>query len=123
MNSEDSSEASANIGSLTIDPKAESASAPSVNATGRQEIEFYDQSGKHYNLLHNQQNLGWLGKFWGASSAAPTNIAGFVIAVSAVMIAASYVIPEAPDLAEGRKLFATLATSALGFVFGAATKK
>ncbi|HLA33030.1 MAG TPA: hypothetical protein VJ047_18570 [Pseudomonas sp.] len=123
MISDDSSEGSGGIGSLTIDPKAETASTPSANATGRQEIEFYDQSGKQYNLLHNQQNLGWLGKFWGASSSAPTNIAGFVIAISVVMIAASYLIPEVPDLAEGRKLFTALATSALGFVFGAATKK
>lgn len=111
------------LGSLTIDPKAE-ASGPAVRGSGDDEDAFFAAGKEHFRLQHNQQNLGWLGKFWGSTNtAAPTNIAGFVIGVSALLIVLSFLITQTPELSEARKWLYGLTTSALGFVFGSATKK
>lgn len=111
------------IGSLLIDPTAEAAS-PQTNGSGNDENAFFANGKEHFHLYHNQQNLGWLGKFWGSTtSAAPTNIAGFVIGVSALMIIGSFFLVQSAELNEARKWLYGLTTSALGFVFGSATKK
>lgn len=111
------------LGSLTIDPRAESAGS-STSGSGDDEDAFFAAGKEHFRLQHNQQNLGWLGKFWGSTnSAAPTNIAGFVIGISAVLIVLSFLIPQTSELSEARKWLYGLTTSALGFVFGSATKK
>jgi len=112
------------IGALPIDPSAEEAGSPILNGSGNDEDAFFAAGKDHFRLQHNQQNLGWLGKFWGATeSAAPTNIAGFVIAVSALLVVGSFFLTESPELSEARKWLYGLTTSALGFVFGSATKK
>ncbi|MDH1526692.1 hypothetical protein [Pseudomonas mosselii] len=111
------------IGSLTIDPAAEAA-APALNGSGNDENAFFAAGKEHFQLQHNQQNLGWLGKFWGATDrAAPTNIAGFVIGISALLIVGSFFLTESAELNEARKWLYGLTTSALGFVFGTATKR
>lgn len=111
------------IGSLHIDPTAEAA-ASQITGSGNDENAFFANGKEHFQLQHNQQNLGWLGKFWGATNtAAPTNIAGFVIGISAVLIICSFLIEQTAELSEARKWLYGLTTSALGFVFGSATKK
>lgn len=111
------------IGSLFIDPTAEPASSQ-VNGSGNDENAFFANGKEHFHLYHNQQNLGWLGKFWGSTtSAAPTNIAGFVIGISALLIVGSFFLTQSAELNEARKWLYGLTTSALGFVFGSATKK
>ncbi|NWE72682.1 hypothetical protein HX857_28640 [Pseudomonas gingeri] len=111
------------LGSLPIDPAAEAAT-PALNGSGNDENAFFATGQQHFRLQHNQQNLGWLGKSWGATDrAAPTNIAGFVIAISALLIVGSFFMQESPELNEARKWLYGLTTSALGFVFGSATKK
>lgn len=121
--SEDIPKGPIKVGTLQIDPNAEPA-ATAISGSGSDENAFFENGKAHFHLQHNQQNLGWLGKFWGATNtAAPTNIAGFVIGVSALLIVASFAIDQTPELSEARKWLYGLTTSALGFVFGSATKK
>lgn len=112
------------IGDVAITPEAEPHSSSAVAGVAAQaEANFYTQSGVHHWLQHNQQNLGWLGKFFGSNSAAPTNIAGFVIICSLVLILVSFFTPANPEISEVRKYLGSVILSALGFVFGASTRK
>jgi hypothetical protein len=108
---------------FVIDPAAEPGSANPSNVSAQQEIEFFSSAGLQYQLLHNQQNLGFLGKFFGANSSAPTNIAGFIIICSLFILFISLFAPANAELVESRKWMIGLITSALSFVFGAASKK
>jgi hypothetical protein len=103
-----------------IDPLAEPA-APS-GVSGKQEEGFYSASKLEYDLRHHQQGLGWLGKVFGNSASAHTNIAGLVIVVSFIGYFASFFASHA-DLPEARKWLGTTVISALSFIFGAATRK
>ncbi|MCU1750591.1 hypothetical protein [Pseudomonas sp. 6D_7.1_Bac1] len=111
-----------NIGSAVIDPGAESEGSAPAGLTGKQESDFFDQSGKHYEYMHTQLNLGWLGKFWGAS-AAPSNIAGLIAICTITMIFVTLCMGPSPEISDTRKLLFGLLGSALSFLFGAATKK
>lgn len=111
------------IGNVTIDPNAEPSNQGSVNGLAQQEQQFYRQGGEQYKLMQNQQDLGYLGKFFGANSSAPTNIAGFVIALSMITLIVTFAMTESPSLADGRKLLIGLISSAMAFIFGAASKK
>lgn len=110
------------IGSLPIDPGVELIQTEAASISGKQEIEFFRQAGTQFHLSYNQQNLGWLGKFFGANSSASTNIAGVVIICSFLVIVffAWENIVLQTKLAD---LFIGLIASALGFIFGAASKK
>lgn len=111
------------IGPLHIDPIAETATA-TVTGSGSDENAFFAKGKEHFQLEHNQQNLGWLGRFWGSTTtAAPTNIAGFVIGTSALLVVCSFAIEQTAEVSEARKWLYGLTTSALGFVFGSATRK
>lgn len=111
------------IGELVINPDAEAPAGGNSNLAARAEENFYTQSGIQFRLQHNQQNLGWLGKFFGANSTAPTNIAGFVIVCSLVLLLVSLFLPTNAELADTRKYLGSVILSALSFIFGAATKK
>lgn len=116
-------EAKQRVGALQIDPSAEGG-VPTFNGSGNDENAFFAAGKEHFHLQHNQQNLGWLGRFWGATDrAAPTNIAGFVIGVSLLLVIGSFFLEGSSELNEARKWLYGLTTSALGFVFGSATKK
>lgn len=116
-------EASVDIGELVIDPDAEVQPGGKPNLAARAEEDFYTASGVQFRLQHNQQNLGWLGKFFGANSTAPTNIAGFVILCSLLLILISFFFQSNPELADTRKFLGSVILSALSFIFGAASKK
>lgn len=109
------------VGSFVIDPDAERGTGSS-SVTAQQEAEFYHDGGRQYKLLHNQQNLGYLGKLFGSNSSAPTNIAGFVIVFCLIILVVSFFFPANPELVEPRKWIVGLITSALSFIFGAASK-
>lgn len=111
------------IGELEIVPEAEERTNGSANAIAKAEDKFFQAGGVEERLKHNQQNLGWLGKFFGSSSTAPTNIAGLVIGCSMLFYIASFCFTPSPDLSDMRKFLGTIITSALGFIVGAATKK
>ncbi|BEP50819.1 hypothetical protein [Variovorax sp. V116] len=110
------------IGDVIISPDAEPR-APASTVSAQQESDFFTEGGRQYHLQHNQQNLGWLGKFFGSNATAPTNIAGFVIVTSLIVLAISFFVSGNPEIAEVRKLLGTVVISALSFLFGAATKK
>jgi len=123
LSAEEQIPSSGRLGSLLIDPEAEAVTVQKISS-GTDESAFFARGKEHFHLQHNQQNLGWLGKFWGSTSAAaPTNIAGFVIGTSVLLLAVSFTIDQTAELSEARKWLYGLTTSALGFVFGSATKK
>jgi hypothetical protein len=66
---------------------------------------------------------GVLGKFFGSGATAPTNIAGFIVIGSFVMLAVSMFLTSTPDLVDYRKALGGLISAGLGFIFGAASKK
>jgi hypothetical protein len=66
---------------------------------------------------------GLLGKFFGNGATAPTNIAGFLVIGSFVMLAVSMFMTSTPDLIDSRKALGGLISAGLGFIFGAASKK
>ncbi|MBD8598728.1 hypothetical protein [Pseudomonas sp. CFBP 8772] len=111
-----------NIGSVVIDPDAESESAGTVGVSGKQEEAFFDRGRREHEIRQNELNLGWLGKFWGGSSAA-SNVAGLVAITTILMIFVTLCFESTPEITDTRKLLFGLVGSALSFLFGAATKK
>ena len=110
------------IAGLPIDPGAEPVHVRRGNGvSARAEEDFFKQGGENYKLAHNQQNLGLIGKLFGSNSSAPTNIAGFVILCSFAILLVSLFFPGNPDLVESRKWLIGLITSAMSFIFGAAS--
>lgn len=112
-----------NIANVPIDPTAEQVQAGAPAVSGKQEEQFFKEGGEQFRLAHNQQNLGFLGKFFGANSSAPTNIAGFVIVLSLIFLVGSLFVTGNPEVSEARKGVFALISSALAFIFGAASKK
>lgn len=78
------------IDQLIIDPKAEGSASQSRTGSGKDEVQFFTGAGEQYKLLHNQQSLGLLGKLWGSSNSAPTNIAGLLLLLCFVFGAMSF---------------------------------
>jgi hypothetical protein len=115
--------AAPDIANLPIDPTAEVTGRTPAGVSPEQEVDFYRQAGEQYRLAHNEQNLGQLGKFFGSSASAPTNIAGMVVILSFLLYCATFVVDTKADLTSARTLFGGLIGSALSFIFGAATKK
>jgi len=111
------------IASAPIDASAEPIQALSHDVTAQDEAEFYRRSSATFQLEQNRQNLGVLGRFFGANSAASTNIAGAVVGVSLMGVFVTLFFPGNAELAEARKGLLGLITAALGFIFGAASKK
>lgn len=95
--------------------------------TGKDEERFYEDAGEEYKLQHRQQDLGWLGKFFGGSNSAPTNIAGLVIVFCFLALFITTVVTVKPEdaqrLSDIQKVIFGLIGSAMSFIFGAATKK
>lgn len=114
-------------GSFTIDPGAEPNGRDAKPiVTGKDESEFFRLTAARDALKHNEQNLGMLGKFFGSNgsnSPAATNIAGMVICASLLFLGLSWLLPSNAEIAEFRKVLIGLISSALAFIFGAATKK
>ncbi|MEY8689707.1 MAG: hypothetical protein AB9M53_07505 [Leptothrix sp. (in: b-proteobacteria)] len=114
------------IGTLPIDPGAEPLQQLPATVSGQDETEFFRRAGAQERLLHNEQNLGLLGKFFGSNGSnapASTNIAGLVVCASFIFLGASWFVPSTPELVELRKLLIGLISTALAFIFGAASRK
>lgn len=110
------------IDEVPIDPKAEAISTTRGQATGQDESNFFAEDAARYKLLHNQQKLGLLGKLWGSSSSAPTNIAGMLLILCIVIVCCSFFpTNQTPGLDDLRKWLYGITTTCLGFLFGAKT--
>ena len=114
-------------GSFTIDPGAEpNGRDVQPIVTGKDESDFFRLAAARDALKHNEQNLGWLGKLFGSNgsnSPAATNIAGLVVCASLLFLGLSWLLPHSAEIADFRKLMVGLVSTALAFIFGAATKK
>lgn len=126
MSAEASADAQGSIGSAAIVPAAEPGSGDAqAHVSGSLESAFFAQGKAEYDYKIAQANLGVLGRFFGASSAAPgaTNIAGFIAILALIGIFVTYALPGSnPDLPDVRKLLLGLTSTALAFIFGAATR-
>lgn len=110
------------IANVVIVPEAESNISGSSNVSAKQETDFYTNTGRQYDLQHNQQNLGLLGKFFGSNSAAPTNIAGLVVVASLILFAITLFV-IIPDAGIVRAALLGSLSSALSYMFGASSRK
>ncbi|WP_455154805.1 hypothetical protein [Cupriavidus campinensis] len=110
------------LGTAPIDPGAEANRPAPPGVTPEQEEQFYESAGVQYRLMHNQQNLGLLGKLFGNGSAAQTNIAGMVILLCFLFLVGSYFLPAGADAGNIRTVLVGLIGSALGFIFGSRQK-
>ena len=113
-----------NIGQVVIDPSAEAPAPSSNGAGGKAEEEFYNRAKQADELSREALRIGWLGKVWGYSTSAPTNIAGFIAFISVIVWVASAFAPaESKAATEMSKGAFTLITSCLAYIFGAASSK
>lgn len=110
------------IDQLIIDPKAEGIATQSRAGSGKEEVLFFTEAGEQYKLLHNQQSLGFLGKLWGSSNCAPTNIAGLLLLLCFIFGGLSFVITQSAELIEARKWLLGFTTTVVGFLFGTGTR-
>lgn len=110
------------INQLIVDPQVESAAGQSRTGSGQEEVQFFVEGGEQYKLLHNRQSLGLLGKLWGSSSCAPTNIAGLLLLLCFTFGGLSFVITQSAELAEARKWLLGFTTTVVGFLFGTGTR-
>lgn len=109
------------IDEVVIDPKAEAVSTGRGKTTGQDESKFFAEDAERYKLLHNQQKLGHLGKVWGSSSSAPTNIAGMLLFLTVVLVVVSFFPAQTTALDGLRTWLYGVATTSMGFLFGAKT--
>lgn len=108
------------VNTLVVDPKAEGVPKPGA-ATAQDEDRFYSEDAERYKLLHNQQKLGHLGKVWGSSSSAPTNIAGMLLFLTVILVVVSFFPTQTTALDGLRTWLYGVATTSMGFLFGAKT--
>lgn len=109
------------IDEVVIDPKAEIKSTQPGKASAQDETRFFTEDAARYKLLADQQSLGHLGKLWGSSSSAPTNIAGMLLLLCFITVCLSFALTQTPDLIDARKWLYGLTTTVLGFLFGSRT--
>lgn len=114
-------EESSNIGVATISPGAEPRTDARATVSGQQEGQFFSKGRQEYLLEQNKLNMGWLGKFFGCGPSAASNIAGLIAILSLLAFVGTLLMPAPPP--EGvRTLLMGLATTSLGYLFGASTK-
>lgn len=121
--SDNGQESQRSLDTLRIDPEAESRSSVVSPVSAKQENAFFERGAAEYQLAQNRLNLGWLGKFFGANSEAPTNIAGFVAVIALAVLVGSMFCQPSDEISDLRKALLGLISTALAFIFGAASKK
>lgn len=109
------------IGLAPIDPAAEPAGSP-VPGRGQQENQFFAEFRLTHELNLVKHDLGFIGKCFGSSAQAPTNIAAILIVCLVVFIIASAFATSNDNLNETRKWAFSIITLVVGFLFGAGTK-
>lgn len=112
-----------NIGEVIIDPAAEAPKPSNAQAAGRAEEAFFEQARLQDSYNREALKIGWLGRLWGYSAAAPVNIAGAIALVSLIVWITSALLPGSGQSAEIGKNAFTLITTCLAYIFGAATSK
>ena len=111
------------IATAPIDPGAEPIGGSVPGVSGQKENDSFAADAKRHELDLLKQEMGLLGKLFGGSTAAPTNIGGLALLGSFLFIVATFYMPTSPDLNDARKWAYTLASGALGYLFGSAKKR
>ena len=111
------------IGGAVIDPSAEEISKAPAMVSAKQEVAFFDAAKAEHERQTNRQNLGQLGAFFGANSSTPTHIAGAIAFISFILLAITLGFPEAAPMRELRSGLMGIVGSAMGYIFGASSKK
>jgi hypothetical protein len=92
-----------------------------ANAVGGQaDYRGVDPTERHAVRLR-QLDLGWVGYFFGPSTAAPTNIAGIVVVLFAVTTVILAFVPAKLPAMEFLTLVLPVVTLTLGYLFGKST--
>ena len=110
------------IANAIIDPDAEEISTAPSSVTAQQEEKFYSLSAMQHRIELQKLELGYLGKFFGSGSKAGTNIAGITAVVALVLFVLTFFL-KVDDVGAVRSGMLSIVTSALGYIFGAASKK
>lgn len=111
------------IGDAVIDPSSEPNVSRSGNGLATREERSYEIAKLRYDLEHAKHNGGFLGKLFGVGAAAATNIAGVVIVVCLVLIGGLFVFSTSADSTDYIKTLLSVLLTALGYLFGASSKK
>jgi len=119
----DASQIPRTIANAPIDPSAEQTGGSAPGISGQKESEAFAAAAKRHELDILKQEMGVLGKFFGAATTAPTNIGGLALFGAFIFIVLSFFLANSPELNDARKWAYTLATGALGYLFGSAKKK
>ncbi len=123
MTSERPSVDNQQIANVPIDPGAEPSDGPVPGISGQKEDALFAASAKRHELDLLKQEMGWLGKIFGGGASAPTNIGGFALLAAFLFVGVSFCFPGSPELNDARKWAYTIATGALGYLFGSAKRK
>jgi len=78
---------------------------------------------RRYALEERRMTLesGWLGKFFGSATVAPTNIAGLIVLLLTLSCIVSLFLPSSIPALEFLKLVLPVITGILGYLFGKST--
>ena len=101
------------IANAIIDPDAEEISTAPSSVTAQQEEKFYSLSAMQHRIELQKLELGYLGKFFGSGSKAVVALVLFVLTF----------FLKVDDVGAVRSGMLSIVTSALGYIFGAASKK
>ncbi len=79
--------------------------------------------GRYYDIEHTRMSLeaGWLGKVFGSSTNAPTNIAGFILFLFFLSIMIVLFFQTRMEAVEYPKLVLPVITLVLSYLFGKST--
>ena len=111
------------IANAPIDPSAEENRGPVPGVSGQKEAAVFAAERDKHELAVLKQQMGLLGGLFGTSTSAPTNIGGLALLCTFIFVGVSFLLPNSTELNDARKWAYTLGTGALGYLFGAASKK
>jgi hypothetical protein len=111
------------IANAPIDPGAEVINGSVPGVSGQKENEVFATAANRHELDILKQEMGILGKLFGTSTTAATNIGGFALLASFLFVGISFCFPNSPELNDARKWAYALASGSLGYLFGSATRK
>ena len=94
-------------------------------AERRSEIVAPEDVTQRYTLEQTRMSLesGFLGKFFGAATNAPTNIAGLIALLLTLSCIVSLFVPSNIPALEFLKLVLPVITGVLGYLFGKSTRE
>lgn len=111
------------IGDAVIDPGAEPSFSRSGNGLANAEAESYDVAKLRHEMELAKHSGGYLGRLFGTGQSAATNIAGVVIVVCLIMVCMLALFGSGERAEDFTKVLIGVVLTALGYLFGASSRK